>query len=562
MTWDTQPDPINGLLPADPGQYEVIATGTVTERTLANRFAEWVNPYDFGAIGDGISNDTTAVVNAVTYALTNSKPMFWAKGTFLTTTSIANFHDVIHNGPGVIKRGSTLFYPDPSMNEGKTNNLYVSSTGNNTNDGLTAGEPRLTVQSMGNVIYGYHWGDITWVVNLAAGTYSSTQTSFSKEFPTPNRVQFKGPNVGAGVQPTALVIAATPMTDTIGWYFQNNIRVQVSDVNFKNYREAASPSANNLGLALVFDGRCEAYTTNVWTDDCDQGIYCANGTQIRVQAGRHGFNAINGASIQLIRHCEGSIGYGGSVADVNGITGVAFIGGGYGVLLQELSMSHTDFCYYSAQTLSGVLCNTSRLHSVSSTYFNCLVGIDGRMGSNIGNTSNTFTGCTTDVIVRSRTTLAGVTNIDATDFSPPTKQVLTLAQSTQSTSPVNIFTKNFVAKEFQLRGTGWELKLYGEVVGTAGTKTIVVALGATTLLTAVIAAATTDYEIQVKLVTVSQTIEYLFTRILQNGVLGVRVFNIAIAEDIHTALALTVTHQVANAADLNRIGMIELEITH
>lgn len=524
---------------------------------------------DYAAVGDGTANDQSAVAAAVAAALAAGKELYWPAGTYLTTGSITSFHSVRHRGPGIVKRGSTLFYVDPSLNSGQTNNLYVATTGSDTNDGLASTEPRLTVLSMANVIYTYTYGNVTWKINMAAGTYSTTGSTFSAPFPSPQRVQFLGVSVGDGVQPTVLVVAATPTTNTTGFYFQNYIRAQVSDINFKNFRAAASPNANSLGSGLIGDTNCEIYTRNVWTDDCDQGIFITNRSEARIQAGRHGFNAINGASFQFIRHSSGTVGYNGTLADVNGVTGVAMIGGTYGVMLQEFSMAHTDTCYFSTQTLAGVLINTGRVHSVSSTYLNCTVGIDGRMNANIGMTTNTFTTCTTDTISRSGSVYAGAQTIsESTSFSPPMKLVSTVAQTTQSITPVAVTlpggtTVNFVAKEFQSRGMGFTLTLYGNCTGVANTKTVTILLNAANLLTATIAAATTNFKIVVKVgIVTSNTSQYKYTEVIENGVLPTVSFTTALAEALDSASTLTATFQVTNAADLIRLGMIELEEQH
>lgn len=50
----------------------VIATNSTTPRTLAARFADVVNIKDFGAIGDGSNDDTSAINAAITYARTST----------------------------------------------------------------------------------------------------------------------------------------------------------------------------------------------------------------------------------------------------------------------------------------------------------------------------------------------------------------------------------------------------------------------------------------------------------------------------------------------------------
>lgn len=61
----------------------VTATGGSASRTLAAHFKDIINVKDFGATGDGVTNDTTAIAAAVT-ALTANSTLYFPAGVYLT----------------------------------------------------------------------------------------------------------------------------------------------------------------------------------------------------------------------------------------------------------------------------------------------------------------------------------------------------------------------------------------------------------------------------------------------------------------------------------------------
>jgi hypothetical protein len=68
----------------------VTATGSTTARTLANRFADVVNVKDFGAVGDGVADDTAAIQAAIDITSTQNRSLLFPKGVYAITTIFTN----------------------------------------------------------------------------------------------------------------------------------------------------------------------------------------------------------------------------------------------------------------------------------------------------------------------------------------------------------------------------------------------------------------------------------------------------------------------------------------
>ena len=152
---------------------------------------------DFNSIGNGIVNDTDAIKNAVATAYLTGDLLYWPTGTYVTTETIPNLHNVRHFGAGVIKRGSDLFYPNPQR--GQVNQIYISTTGSNSNDGLSSSQPKQTLQSYADLLLNYTPLLGEWIGVVEAGTYARIRYSddgIISEMP----VKLKGPdrNVSTG----------------------------------------------------------------------------------------------------------------------------------------------------------------------------------------------------------------------------------------------------------------------------------------------------------------------------------------------------------------------------
>ena len=65
----------------------VTATGSTTSRSLKDRFADTVNVKDFGAVGDGVTNDTAAIQAAIAKAESNSGGVVYFPDQYYILTS-------------------------------------------------------------------------------------------------------------------------------------------------------------------------------------------------------------------------------------------------------------------------------------------------------------------------------------------------------------------------------------------------------------------------------------------------------------------------------------------
>lgn len=80
------------------GATMVVADGTTTPRSISDRLADIVNVKDFGAKGDGVTDDTEAIQAALLLAV---KGVFFPAGTYITTkTLVVRDNLSIHGDPG------------------------------------------------------------------------------------------------------------------------------------------------------------------------------------------------------------------------------------------------------------------------------------------------------------------------------------------------------------------------------------------------------------------------------------------------------------------------------
>lgn len=251
--------------------YTPAGTGAAV-RNVQAKLRESVSVKDFGAVGNGVATDHTAVAAAVANCKLTGDSLYWPSGTYLTTANIPYFHSVRHFGPGAVKRGSVLYYVAPTDDATTTNVIYVATTGAAGNDGLTSSQPMSTIQAAfdalanaGSIIGG------TWEINLAAGTYNQFATLDGVQ--SRSRIRIVGPNASGGT-PTA-IIDGTGMSATSlqGILLTNGVYAYVKDLKFYNWNGGTGVGSGDASIGINVLQGCNVWLDNVDADLCGTGHY-------------------------------------------------------------------------------------------------------------------------------------------------------------------------------------------------------------------------------------------------------------------------------------------------
>lgn len=343
--------------------------------------------------GDGVYDCTTGITSAVATAAATGTTLFWPAGTYLTTASIPLLHTVRHRGPGVIKRGSDLFYAE--VNRSQSNTLYVSASGVSANDGLSSSQPT-TLPTIPSYLYNYGPSlQGTWTVVGAAGTYSPGAQTTIDGLKSLNPILIRGPSVAYGV-PTMIVDGTGTTGGACGIYLRNGVRATVRDIKFQNF-------SSTDAMGITADRHCELLCDNVHSTGNDlAGINAESHTRLYVTGGTHANN--NYYNIRAYGQCLVSIGYNSSAHRVT--IGDALHAGGSGILVRDNSSGHIDYCDISGVHDGGgvELINQARAHFVS-----CVFGGSGANYYNvktapnctfIDDGTNTFNAATAKSIVQ------------------------------------------------------------------------------------------------------------------------------------------------------------------
>jgi hypothetical protein len=261
------------------------STGVVTLKNI-------MTPQDQGAACNGVTDDTTAIQNTVTTAISRAAVVLLS-GTCLVTANIPNLHSraITWIGNGAIQHsGSPSFYPASQNVASALNTIYISNSGISTNDGLSPSTAVDQPQTYINIVARYNpQGSCSdWAGSLAAGSYQGfsvpiglltcAQTTTLQL--TQGHIQLNGPQpsgvLGANVTPTAFIDGNNgPGGQIFGigaygssWLYLTNLYIR------------------NWALECLFaDSFTDIVTINVWMAGCTSFGVSARQSHIQIYGG-------------------------------------------------------------------------------------------------------------------------------------------------------------------------------------------------------------------------------------------------------------------------------------
>lgn len=203
------------------------------------------------------------IYETVALAYSRQAYVYWAAGEHEVNTTIEHLHEVIHRGPGVIKRGSYLFYPEPNEAKGHINTLYLDPNGQDSNDGLSPDCAIASMAKLNQILKTYCQGGLAgrWRVYLAPGSYD--RLALDSSLRSDYAVEIFGPAAGHPNIPTAIIDGQN--TSGRGVDMSDGSRLRLTDILITNFPSGTAMVCNRamLGLINVHVQNCLNAVTNL-----------------------------------------------------------------------------------------------------------------------------------------------------------------------------------------------------------------------------------------------------------------------------------------------------------
>ena len=310
--------------------YKNDGTGAVV-RTIKDKLGETVSVKDFGAVGDGVTDDTAAIQAAINAG----GNLYWPSGNYVTTSNLSSLHSIKHYGEGVIIRGSDSYTVNPQDND--TNIIYVGNAGLSTNDGLSGSQPT-TISNAFNILksFGSETLNGVWRIQFLSGTFTDSGLTLEELPYFKNKLEIFGANVDetTSTVPTT-VWDGTPSGSAYALrvdssvYPTGSVNVFIKNIKFQNWSSGA--------IVIWSDGNVLVH--NVHVDACPVGLWFRHG-YFKVWYGVYNNCSTWGIGVQY----NGT----GNIGSLGAGTGITFSNCGEGVQAGRFSVVYVQNCTFAA----------------------------------------------------------------------------------------------------------------------------------------------------------------------------------------------------------------------
>lgn len=234
--------------------YKYPDTNSVTE-TVQDRLAQYVSVKDFGAKGDGITDDTNAILNAVAYIQTAKGTLYFPKGTYIVEQAIQLNSSITVKGAGLnattIKR--TTANAETIDGHSVKAVFYVTGGWNHILDLTITGVEGTTTVDVTGIQFGYNIAAKGSVKNVAINFMFNAVNEVAGLFLTEfNNVQAvsseNGFNFNSATQKTSLNLTDCYCANTGPAYVFNLVDYSVIDSCAADNCNWGSQPANPYGV--------------------------------------------------------------------------------------------------------------------------------------------------------------------------------------------------------------------------------------------------------------------------------------------------------------------------
>lgn len=450
-------------------------------------------------------------------------------------------------------------------------NYYVSTTGNNSNDGLTAGAPFLTVQKAVDVAAAKSLGnDKKAVINVAAGTYAGRV--IVPAF-TENRlnITIQGPEVAHPGVPTVTQTEGTNATAVAFGCENTGSKLTVRNIKFVGYRGSTASAGISVGSGTFLKTENVHYTDCYWgvsgfssEVDVKGGIFTTCGA-----LGTSGTG--NGAGVRSLQRNRHSI---GTQNAGNLASGPEFRNCQAALFLQELSTGHVDWCTIEDCVTGVSLAVNARANLDGTSFKRNTIDIRNSTGSNASISANTAFGTGADESSIKILNSSGATISDSnrifTNILQSNAGALQGADTAFPNATVTatitqvVYTATLAAPMWRNAASSLgknrklNVKIYGTLAGTADVKDVTVRLGAAIVSASFVAADAGGFQAEADIFFTGTNTQYLSMRAYRHLGATLRVSTADGTNEMTANANLTVEARVGNVADSVTIKAVEL----